>query len=53
MTEEKPKEKYNIKQVPTQTEDMICEDDTPYTDREVLLLLLRKVDNLEKKIVGE
>ena len=51
MTDEK-KDEYTIKAVPTQTEELICKGELVYTDREVLLLLLTKVSNLEKKLVG-
>lgn len=54
MTEEnKPKEDWNIEPVSTATENLICDKEgVAYSDREVLLVILRKVNNLEKKVVG-
>jgi len=51
MTEEK-KEKYGVIEVPTATEPMVTDGEKVYTTQEVLVLLLKKVENLEKKLVG-
>ena len=59
MPEEKPKEekkpegKYSIAEVATQTEPRIFDGKNTYTMEEALVLALNKLDNMEKKIIGE
>ena len=50
--ENKKEEKYSIADVATATEPRITEGEKIYTLEEALVLILNKLDKLEKKIVG-
>ncbi len=59
MPEDKPKEekksegKYSVAEIATQTEPRIYDGEKTYTMEEALVLALNKLDNMEKKIIGE
>ncbi len=50
--ENKEEEKYNIIDVATATEPRISEGEKIYTTAEALVLILNKLDKMEKKIIG-
>ena len=45
-------EKFSVADIATQSELRIYDGDKTYTIEEALVLLLNKLDNMEKKIVG-
>ena len=58
MVKEKVKEenkqegKYSIADVATQTEPRVFDGEKTYTIEEALVLVLNKVDDMQKKIIG-
>lgn len=52
MTEEKSKEKFGVAEVPIETKLMVTDGEKVYTTEESLILILNKIERLEKKLVG-